>query len=138
MRTMIAGLVMTACVTVPARAQQQDFSQVQITIFARPNLRARMVKPAAQASGQPGVPAPAMALPTVTYDAPVTFHVNGDEVRLIPVPAAHTDGDTMVYFANANVIISGAENGPLTRLLVSSCHGARSRGVVVRRASKRA
>ena len=77
------------------------------TIFARENLRARMLKPAAQANGQPGVPAPVMALPTVTYDAPVTFHVNGEDVRLIPVPAAHTDGDTMVYFPNANVIMTG-------------------------------
>ncbi len=185
MKLMIAGLVMAVCVSLPAGAQQQDFSQVQIkttkvasnfytlegsggtigvltgpdgvlmvdtqfaplgdkivaaikqisdgrirylvnthvhpdhiggnenigkqgaTIFARENLRARMVKPAAQANGQPGVPAPAMALPTVTYDAPVTFHVDGEEVRLIPVPAAHTDGDTMVYFANANVIMTG-------------------------------
>jgi cyclase len=28
-------------------------------------------------------------------------------VQLIPVPAAHTDGDTMVYFPNANVIMIG-------------------------------
>ncbi len=77
------------------------------TIFARENLRARMLKPAAQANGQPGVPAPALAVPTVTYDSPVTFHVNGEDVRLIPVPLAHTDGDTMVYFPNANVIMTG-------------------------------
>src|SRR5256885_14893342 len=66
-----------------------------------------MLKPAPQANGQPGVPAPAAAVPTVTYDAPVTFHINGEDVRLIPVPAAHTDGDTMVYFPNANVIMTG-------------------------------
>ena len=77
------------------------------TIFARENLRARMLKPAPQANGQPGVPAPALAVPTVTYDAPLTFHVNGEDVRLIPVPVAHTDGDTMVYFPNANVIMTG-------------------------------
>jgi cyclase len=77
------------------------------TIFARENLRARMLKPAAQANGQPGVPAPAMAVPTVTYDAPLIFHVNGEDVRLIPVPAAHTDGDTMVFFPNANVLMTG-------------------------------
>jgi len=77
------------------------------TIFARENLRARMLKPAPQANGQPGVPAPAMAVPTVTYDAPLTFHVNGEDVRLIPVPVAHTDGDTMVFFPNANVIMTG-------------------------------
>ena len=33
--------------------------------------------------------------------------MNGEDVRLIPVPAAHTDGDTMVYFPNANVIMTG-------------------------------
>jgi len=77
------------------------------TIFARENLRTRMLKPAPQANGQPGVPAPAMAVPTVTYDAPLTFHVNGEDVRLIPVPVAHTDGDTMVFFPNANVIMTG-------------------------------
>jgi cyclase len=77
------------------------------TIFARENLRARMLKPAPQANGQPGVPFPALAIPTVTYDSPITFHVNGEDVRLIPVPLAHTDGDTMVYFPNANVIMTG-------------------------------
>ena len=33
--------------------------------------------------------------------------MNGEDVQLIPVPAAHTDGDTMVYFPNANVLMTG-------------------------------
>ena len=33
--------------------------------------------------------------------------MNGEDVQLIPVPVAHTDGDTMVYFPNANVIMTG-------------------------------
>jgi glyoxylase-like metal-dependent hydrolase (beta-lactamase superfamily II) len=77
------------------------------TIFARENLRARMLKPAAQANGQPGVPAPPIALPVLTYDAPTVIHMNGEDVQLIPVPVAHTDGDTMVYFPNANVLMTG-------------------------------
>src|SRR3954453_9629514 len=85
----------------------ENIARQGATIFARENLRARMLKPAAQANGQPGVPAPAQAVATVTYDAPLTFHVNGEDVRLIPVPVAHTDGDTMVYFPNANVIMTG-------------------------------
>ena len=43
----------------------------------------------------------------LTYDAPITIHMNGEDVQLIPVPAAHTDGDTMVYFPNADVIMTG-------------------------------
>ena len=85
----------------------ENIARQGATIFARENLRARMLKPAPQANGQPGVTAPAMAVPTVTYDSPMTFHVNGEDVRLIPVPVAHTDGDTMVYFPNANVIMTG-------------------------------
>lgn len=85
----------------------ENIGRLGATIFARENLRARMLKPAPQANGQPGVPFPAAAIPTVTYDSPLTFHVNGEDVRLIPVPLAHTDGDTMVYFPNANVIMTG-------------------------------
>ena len=85
----------------------ENIGKLGATIFARENLRARMLKPAPQANGQPGVPAPALAVPTVTYDAPLTFNVNGEDVRLFPVPVAHTDGDTIVYFTKANVIMTG-------------------------------
>jgi glyoxylase-like metal-dependent hydrolase (beta-lactamase superfamily II) len=33
--------------------------------------------------------------------------MNGEDVQLIPVPLAHTDGDTMVYFPAVNVIMTG-------------------------------
>ena len=33
--------------------------------------------------------------------------MNGEQVQLIPIPAAHTDGDTLVKFVNADVIMSG-------------------------------
>jgi len=85
----------------------ENIGKLGATIFARENLRARLAKPAPQANGQPGVPAPPAALPMVTYDGPVVFRMNGEEVRLIPVPVAHTDGDTMVYFANADALMTG-------------------------------
>jgi cyclase len=85
----------------------ENFGKMGATIFARENLRARLMKPNAGANGAPGVPAPSMALPVVTYDAPVTIHMNGEEVHLIPVPVAHTDGDTMVQFQTADVIMIG-------------------------------
>ena len=53
------------------------------------------------------MPAPPLALPVLTYDSPIVVHMNGEDVQLVPVPVAHTDGDTMVYFPNANVIMTG-------------------------------
>src|SRR5262249_43273099 len=73
----------------------ENFGKLGATIMARENLRMRLMKPNPQTSGQPGVPAPAIALPVVTYDVPTTIHMNGEDVQLIPVPVAHTDGDTM-------------------------------------------
>jgi cyclase len=43
----------------------------------------------------------------ITYDGPVTVHMNGQEVRLIPVRSAHTDGDTLVYFPGLDVLMTG-------------------------------
>ena len=85
----------------------ENIGKLGATILARENLRARLMKPAPLANGQPGVPTAPVGLPTITYDAPIVFHLNGEDVRLIPVPAAHTDGDTMVYFPNTNVIMTG-------------------------------
>jgi cyclase len=85
----------------------ENIGKLGATILARENLRARLIKPAPQANGQPGVPAPPAALPMVTYDAPLTIHMNGEDVQLVPVPVAHTDGDTMVYFPNSNMIMTG-------------------------------
>jgi cyclase len=85
----------------------ENIGRLGATILARENLRARLLKPAPLANGQPGVPTAPAGLPVVTYDAPIVFHMNGEDVQLIPVPVAHTDGDTMVYFANTNVIMTG-------------------------------
>src|SRR5205823_12634721 len=69
------------------------------TILARDELRAHL------ASGNN--PTPAAGLPVITYRGPVTIHMNGDDVQLIPVLNAHTDGDTMVYFPKADVLMTG-------------------------------
>ena len=46
-------------------------------------------------------------LPVVTFSEDISFHLNGDSVRAIHVPHAHTDGDSFIYFKGANVIHSG-------------------------------
>jgi glyoxylase-like metal-dependent hydrolase (beta-lactamase superfamily II) len=46
-------------------------------------------------------------LPVVTFSEDITFHLNGDIIHAIHVPHAHTDGDSFIYFKEANVIHAG-------------------------------
>jgi len=50
---------------------------------------------------------PHVALPVVTFADAVTFHLNGDEIQVMHVAPAHTDGDAIVYFSKSNVIHMG-------------------------------
>lgn len=79
----------------------ENFTKLGVTVISRDELRSRLAKPAK------GNPPSAAALPLMTYRDRVTFHMNGEAVQLIPVPSAHTDGDTMVYFPAADVLMTG-------------------------------
>lgn len=46
-------------------------------------------------------------LPVVTFSEDISFHLNGDTVRVIHTSHAHTDGDSFIYFEAANVIHAG-------------------------------
>jgi glyoxylase-like metal-dependent hydrolase (beta-lactamase superfamily II) len=85
----------------------ENFAKLGAVIFARDQLRARLEHPGPGMDGSPGVPAPARALPVVTYDAPVAIHLDGEDVRLIPVRVAHTDGDTVVSFPAHDILAVG-------------------------------
>jgi cyclase len=85
----------------------ENFAKMGAIIMARPELRDRLIHPAPAANGTATPSAPAAALPVVTYDAPVTIHMDGEDVRLIPIPRAHTDGDTLIMFPHDNVIMCG-------------------------------
>jgi glyoxylase-like metal-dependent hydrolase (beta-lactamase superfamily II) len=45
--------------------------------------------------------------PSVTYDGELIFHMGGEEIHLYHPARAHTDGDTLVYFKNANIAVWG-------------------------------
>lgn len=77
----------------------ENFAKLGVTLLSSDQLRTRL--------GSGARPAPPAALATLTYDGPVTVHMNGDDVQLIRVRSAHTDGDTMVKFVKADVIMSG-------------------------------
>ncbi len=79
----------------------ENLAKMGVTIIARDELRSGLVRAGA------ATPPSTATLPLLTYRGALTFHMNGEDVQLIAVPVAHTDGDTMVYFPNANVIMTG-------------------------------
>ena len=81
-----------------------------VLIFAHDNVRLRTLErlrfPRFSTGGFAPQP-PAGARPVVTYNDTLSFHFNGEEVRAFFAPAAHTDGDTFVYFPDSDVLHLG-------------------------------
>ena len=86
----------------------EAFGAAGAVIIAHENVRARMsTNQFREIFNQPIPASPAGALPILTFSDEMTFHWNGDTIRAIHVAPAHTDGDTILYFQNANVIHMG-------------------------------
>jgi cyclase len=86
----------------------ENFARAGVIIVAHENVRKRMSSEQFIELFKQKIPAsPAAALPVVTFPGAVTFHLNGDEMRVIHVPRAHTDGDVIVHFVKSDVIHMG-------------------------------
>jgi cyclase len=68
------------------------------TIVAHDNVRARL----AAEENYPG-----SGLPVLTFADRVRVHFNGDTLEVVHFPAGHTDGDSVVWFREANVLHMG-------------------------------
>ncbi len=86
-----------------------NFAKMGVSIFAREELREELAHPPTMANGNPAPARDPASLPVITYGlgSPVKLHMNGEIVDLIPVRAAHTGGDSMIRFENANAIMIG-------------------------------
>ena len=87
----------------------EAFGKAGATIFASDNVRKRLTgEVKSDSRGAPAVPAPRSALPVVTFTTGIDFHLNGQTIRAIRAPLpAHTDGDTFIYFVEADVLHTG-------------------------------
>lgn len=52
-------------------------------------------------------PYPKEALPEITYSARLSLHINDEAVDVVHYAGGHTDGDSVVFFRNANVVHMG-------------------------------
>lgn len=85
----------------------ENFAKLGVSVMARPAVRARLAQPTAPADRLAPPPPPLLALPALTYDSRMTIHMNGEAIELIPLWNAHTDGDTAIRFAVADVLMTG-------------------------------
>jgi glyoxylase-like metal-dependent hydrolase (beta-lactamase superfamily II) len=84
----------------------ENFGKAGATIVAHDNVRPRLAK-GGTAAGIVSPPAPDIALPVVTYDHGMTLHVNGDTLDIRFLGGGHTDGDSVVFWREANVVHMG-------------------------------
>jgi glyoxylase-like metal-dependent hydrolase (beta-lactamase superfamily II) len=86
----------------------ENLGKAGALIVAHENVRVRMGSEQFQkAFDRKTPPAPKTALPVVTFAESVTFHWNGEEIRVVHVAPAHTDGDSVVRFVKSDVLHTG-------------------------------
>jgi cyclase len=86
-----------------------NFARAGALIFSSGQTREHIIdtqKKSHSASGSPYASDPA-AIPVVTVSSRIEFHLAGQTVEIIHVPPAHTDGDLIVRFVEADVIQTG-------------------------------
>jgi len=72
-------------------------------VYAHINVLKRMSAPTGTRS-----PTPSGAWPTDTYAGGIKeLYFNGESIQILHQPAAHTDGDSLVYFRRSDVISAG-------------------------------
>jgi cyclase len=80
-----------------------DFLGGVASILSAQQVLERMSAPTGQAP-----PFPVGASPTETFDYPRKYmYLNGEGIEVLHQPAAHTDGDVLVFFRRSDVVVAG-------------------------------
>lgn len=74
----------------------ENIGRLGIPILARDRVRVRLM-----------ASLPEVALPVVTFSDDITLHLNDEDMEVITLPPAHTDGDSYIYFRGSDVIAAG-------------------------------
>jgi len=74
----------------------ENLGKMGVLILARDEVRVRLAEQS-----------PDDALPVLTFNGSITIHANGEEIYVFPVPPAHTDGDSYIYFKGSDVLHAG-------------------------------
>mgnify|MGYP001828630458 CR=1 FL=1 len=77
-------------------------------VMAHENIYQRMsTRQEMKARGRVVEPSPAAALPVVTYEDSIAVRFNEDVIQVQHFPSGHTDGDSVMFFSEQNVVHVG-------------------------------
>jgi cyclase len=86
----------------------ENFKEMGATIVAHDMVRERMSKEQVnRTNNNVTPPRPEDAWPVITFSEKLNFYLNQEDIELLHVNPAHTDGDVVVHFKKANVFHMG-------------------------------
>ena len=104
----------------------ENLGRSGVLIMAHDHVRDRLIK-----GNDSTPPAAPEALPVVTYHDGIKLHLNGDEIRVQHMSHGHTDGDSVVFWKNANVVQMGdLFFNKVTLPFIDLSSGGNARGVL--------
>ncbi|MCI5106907.1 MAG: hypothetical protein MRY76_09355, partial [Pseudomonadales bacterium] len=104
-----------------------------VLIFAHDNTRQRFFEQRSRfpRAGGSFVPQqPPAARPVISFNDSMSFHLNGEEVRAVLAPPAHTDGDVFVYFPESDVLHLGDVYRTTSYPIIDVYNGGTLRGTI--------
>jgi glyoxylase-like metal-dependent hydrolase (beta-lactamase superfamily II) len=109
----------------------ENFGKKGAMIVSHDNVRDRLMRGSViKEFDMKTPPAVAVALPVITYAKYMHLHINGEDVNVVHVPNAHTDGDSFVHFKNANVVHAGDVFFNGFYPFIDSSHGGSMKGTI--------
>jgi cyclase len=96
------------------------------TVIAHENVLARMSAPL----GKPGAAAPGLWATDTYFPESKDFFFNEEAVMLYHDPAAHTDGDSIVFFRRSDVVVSGDIFVTTSYPVIDSVSGGSVQGII--------
>ena len=86
----------------------ENMGDAGAVIIAHENVRKRLSADQVLTAFNRTIPALSKkGLPVITFTRDVAFHLNGQRIDVFHIKRAHTDGDAVAYFTDANVIHTG-------------------------------
>ncbi|MFU8832839.1 MAG: MBL fold metallo-hydrolase, partial [Wenzhouxiangella sp.] len=86
----------------------ENLAEAGVMVVAHDNVRERLAAGQfMELFGRDVPPAPDGALPVVTFNDSITFHMGGHTIHAFHVERAHTDGDAIIHLQEADVVHAG-------------------------------